>query len=238
MLTSTRTPRPWTNMLASTRTPLPQRRSNTKPNEKLPKLQPMSSAFPQTGIVNNDSIPIQPERRTVHDSESIGHLKSDEHYYVQSTMSQSDSSSMRNESIPSSTRTRKCGRVTHRSTKRFITLRNTTDSSMRSSSEVTEAGFGNECNFVDKVGLDRVSLVEQAFDIANNMETSDGGKLWRLSAMQTPFVCVSSLWCPFLVCWSALVDRGLLSNLKIASDRANVHVCTVQSTQTQGRRLR
>jgi hypothetical protein len=67
---------------------------------------------------------------------------------------------------------------------------------MHSSSEATdsEAGFGNECNFVDTIGLDRVSLIEKALDFASmsegsmETETSDGGKLWGLVAMQTPFV--------------------------------------------------
>jgi hypothetical protein len=181
-------------MLASTHTL--QRRGNTKLNEKPRKLLPMLSEYPQIGTVNSDSIFIPPEslRRTEHDSKSVGRPKSDK-----SMMCQSDSSSRRNESIPSSARTRRRGRITHRNTKQFITPRNTTDSSMHSSSEVTEAGFGNECNFVDsdKVGLDRVPLIEKALDFASmsegDMETSDGGKLWRLSAMQTPFVCVSSL---------------------------------------------
>jgi hypothetical protein len=160
-------------MLASTHTLLPLRRGNIKPNEKLPKLQPMLSEYTQIGTVNSDSIFIPPEgggRRTEHDLESVGHPKSDA-----SMMCQSDSSSMRNESIPSSTRTRRRGRITHGNTKQFIALR----------------------NFVDKVGLDRVPLIEKALDFASmsegDMETSDGGKLWRLSAMQTPFVCVSSL---------------------------------------------
>jgi hypothetical protein len=100
--------------------------------------------------------------------------------------------------MPSSTQTRKSGRITHQ--------RNTTDSSMHSSSEVTEASFGNECNFVDKVGLDHLSVVDpkKALDLAmsvvRSMEASDDDKLWMLLAMQMPFVCVASLWCPLLVC--------------------------------------
>lgn len=119
---------------------------------------------------------------------------------VQSTMS--DSSSIRNESISSSTRTWKSGRFTYRSTKQLFTLRNTSDSSIHSSSEVTEAGLGNECNFIDELGLDRVSHIEEALDFASisegytETETSDGDMLWR----QAPFVCVSSLSCPFSVC--------------------------------------
>jgi len=187
-------------MLTSTRTPLlPQRRGNTMPNETLHTLRPMSLACPQVGTVNNDPIPIPPERRTVHDSESISHPKKNDELCVQPTTCQSNSSSMRNESTPSSTRTRKSGRITHR--------RNTTDSSMHSSSEVTEASFGNECNFVGKVGLDHVSVVDskKALDLAMSvvgsmMEASDDDKLWMLLAMQMPFVCVVSLssapyWC-------------------------------------------
>ena len=111
---------------------------------------------------------------------------------------------------------------------------------------MTEAGFGNECNFVDKVqvGLDRVSPshIENAFDrlmpiSEGYMGTSDGGKSKGFSAMQAPFVRVLSLFGALLVCWCALVDCGLFSNSEIASGVANVHMCTVQSTQTQRRRL-
>ena len=192
-------------MSAPTRALIPRRGAITERKKKRRGRQRTPPGHSQIEVGNSDSIPIPFEGLTLH--ESIAHPKDDEHH-VQSMIFQSNSWSIRNESI------RRNRSLTRRGTKQSTVMRNTTVSSRHSTLRVSESSCGNEHSSGDKVGLNpsvfRIEEVAPAIVSEGGTSINDGSESRKLLVIgkegegeaQTQLVGASSLFRgPFFLEW-------------------------------------
>ena len=115
------------------------------------KRQRTRSGRSQTKAYNSDSTPIPFEGLSVNDEPITD--ENGEERFVQSTMFQYNSWSLRNESMKDKSIIRRSGLLARRKTKQSITGRNTRGKSRHSSKKVSEASHGNERNANGSVDL-------------------------------------------------------------------------------------